>query len=42
MTGDNFGQGESLSPAVTEALPLLVDRIHALVREFLSMGNRIV
>jgi len=39
MTGDNFGHGESLSPAVTVALPLLVDRIQALVHEFLSTSE---
>ena len=42
MIGDNFGHGESLSPAVTVALPLLVDRIQELVREFLSTGNTVV
>jgi Ni,Fe-hydrogenase maturation factor len=39
MTGDDFGHGESLSPTVTAALPLLVDRIEELVTEVLGAGE---
>ncbi|HET7891318.1 MAG TPA: hydrogenase maturation protease [Candidatus Sulfotelmatobacter sp.] len=36
LTGERFDHGESLSPAVVAALPALVSRIEALIREILS------
>jgi hydrogenase maturation protease len=36
LTGQCFDHGESLSPAVTAALPVLVARIEALVQQLLS------
>ena len=36
LTGECFDQGESLSPAVAAALPVLVARIRAMVQQLLS------
>src|ERR1700756_4070643 len=35
VTGDKFGHGQSLSPAVEAALPQLISRIESVVRDFL-------
>jgi hydrogenase maturation protease len=37
LTGDCFDHGESLSPAVADALPALVARIEALIQQFLAL-----
>lgn len=36
LTGQRFDHGESLSPVVSAALPVVVSRIEALIRELLS------
>jgi len=36
VTGQNFEHGDSLSPAVAAAIPLLTERVSALVRQALS------
>ncbi len=36
LTGESFDHGESLSPLVTAALPILVARIEVLVQQWLS------
>lgn len=39
LTGDNFDHGEVLSSAASTALPVLIDRIDALVQAFLRAQN---
>ncbi len=39
LTGQRFDHGESLSPAVAAALPVLVSRIEMLIQEFLTTDN---
>jgi hydrogenase maturation protease len=40
VTGHNFDHGESLSPAVAAALPVLVGRIELLLRPFLADAGK--
>lgn len=37
LTGECFDHGESLSPSVAAALPALVERIEALIQQFLAL-----
>jgi hydrogenase maturation protease len=39
VTGQSFDHGESLSPAVEAALPVLVARIEALAKQYCSVGG---